>query len=273
MAQEAFFYPAGCIPTMDVEEILSHVRTLDGEAYFSCITVLDDSDRHDKEALLEYIRQYDYALFETLENILRAFQTAYHQADEARVFLTRGYHRYRILKRSLAFLEETPVSAVQKTVQRKKGAQKKKARAIAPEDEEREDNEEQELLTAFKSSEEPGYKKETFYTKKEPFHIEAFPHQDYVHVVPKSQKRMKLEDLPDRAQWDTIYHVNGPWMAERLQEVLFLENQESIIVKRKRGGPDAEVFAYKVLAGKAKSMFVAPAPVTTSASAVVSSVA
>ena len=89
----------------------------------------------------------------------------------------------------------------------------------------------------------------SFYSKIEPW-SDMFDVSDYVHFVPKPRQRMQLAVLNDYSQWKSLYHVQGPWAAEMLEEKLSEEGYKAIAIKKRRGGADQEPFCYKVVSTK-----------------------
>jgi hypothetical protein len=91
-------------------------------------------------------------------------------------------------------------------------------------------------------------KRPSWYYKRELF-TAAFKRDDYVSFVKKGRAKIQLTVLDEAREWKWLYHCNGPWQAEALQNSLQEEGCRAIVVKRKKGGADAEVFSYKVISG------------------------
>ena len=87
------------------------------------------------------------------------------------------------------------------------------------------------------------YAQERFY--------EDFALCDYRHFHKKNRTHYQIDEIRENFEWDTIYHVNGPWDAEMLKDKLKGDGKTIIIIKKIRGA-DSEVMGYKVLEGKKK---------------------
>jgi hypothetical protein len=86
------------------------------------------------------------------------------------------------------------------------------------------------------------------YYRKEPW-TEDFPVKDFMHFVKKGHARADLQVLQDFSQWKWLYHCQGPWQAEQLVYLLNSQGTNALVIKRKRGGADQEVYSFKVVAG------------------------
>lgn len=243
MAQEAFHYPLGTIPNMSCEELLDHVRMMDPRVWSDLIIDNTPDELEKRQTFLDYLQDREPVLFEALENIVRAYQTAYHVAVEQRQIIVRSYHRFRICRNTLEDDGRKLEKEIDKQIATAKPAKERK-RQRQPENDEI-DKLELEQIKDIQNATKAGTE---YFLTQEKF-TDDFPVHHYRHFVKKGMQKWQLAELSKHGKWTTLYHVNGPWQAEKLVEKLDNENQNAIIVKRFRGGGDQEVMSYKVISG------------------------
>jgi hypothetical protein len=243
MAQEAFHYPAGPVPTMDLQELIRHIRLLDPRVFWDLSIEKNPDETDARNLVLDWLQCREPVLFETLDNIMRAYQTAYFQATETTTCLTRAYHRYRLARNTLEDEGRQLGEELEKQIEQEKPALEKK-RAREPQNEEA-DREEVEQIKELKQSTNQMCE---WYLTQEKFSNE-FPIEQYRHFTKKGVKKWSLDELNNFGTWDTIYHAAGPWQAEMLVEHLEKNGRAAIIIKKFRGGADQEMMSYKVISG------------------------
>lgn len=243
-----FFYLDSDVPQMCADEIRDHIEAIDNRVYFDYLHCVDPDDRMKRESLIGYLREYEPALYDTLEGILRAYQTAFHSAQETRASLIKSYQRFRVARDMVdvqgrdVVAEIIEAAAQPEAPKKKKNSEKKRTREEHVAEEEQLFEQTKNAAKVLRASVDPAF------WAQEKFSAD-FPFQEYVHFVQKGKTRWNLQDLDAKGIWDTIYHVNGPWKAEELRDQLELDGKKAIIIKRIRGSMDQEMMSYKVLAG------------------------
>jgi len=243
ISEGAFRYSTeGDIPSMSVDDIWAHVRIMDPTTFWEMTYNISDLNKSKRNLVLRELHRENPILFQTMEGIIRAYQSAYFVAAETRTQLFATYHHYLTAKRSFQSLsgEEFESALLEEKAPPKK--KKREKENIPPEEKEVE-----EIVQKTKKVVREAADNTLFYAA-EPF-SDGFPLPDYRHVVPKGQKAWAIERVKNYGYWDTIYHCNGPWQAEMLVQQ-FLDQMEYAIIMKKRRGTDIEVTGYKVLHGK-----------------------
>lgn len=233
------------IPTMTLMDLWAHIREADADAFWRLFSSLNTEERGDYLCVLKALNEEEPVLFDTLEQILAAFQSAYFVASETRRFAMLNYHRYLMAsqvlqKHNLSFHEEADEMAM---VDLPKKGEKRRER-----DEPLENvivQEHQMREAAKKVQKRSELTTDLFYTQER--FSNDFPLRQFRHYSKKGQRKFAMTDIAE-GEWETIYHCNGPWNAELLVEQLKAKGGESMIIKKIRGS-DAEVMGYKVLHG------------------------
>jgi hypothetical protein len=248
MATGAFFYTDSAIPNMNVEELRDHIETIDRRAYFDFLHCVHPDERHNKTNILNYLKEHEPGLYDCLESILKTYQSCHHIALEAREHSIISYHRYRVA-RDLIEAQGRDVVAEIIEVAEKEEAPKSKKKTLKrrePEEERQEIQQDKEITQ--KVARTLKHSDDDMFYAQEKFSVN-FPFKDFVHYVKKGKTKWNLKEIDVYGNWETIYHVTGPWKAENLQQQLKREGKKAIIIKKTRGSMDQEVMSYKVLVG------------------------
>ena len=254
MAEGAFSLPSvGGLPQLEVEDMIDHIYHMDPVTYQLLFLELEEEERCDKPLLLKWLFARNRRLFDALERICAAFQSAFHVANQHRSDIMESYMQWRRLFR--LYSQQLGPETHQVTDVGQKNAKKPKEKKEKKEEKkkietarkrERELDEEKEDMTSARDPQE----QQQWYYKEEPLVVEAFPFLDFVHFVKKGRNKVDLANLNNYGCWSKIYHCSGVWHAELLAEELQKQDKLAFVIKRKRGGADQEVLAYKVIAGE-----------------------
>lgn len=221
------------VPSMTTEELLWHVHVLDKRAYFKMMEELSPDAASDRLQLLTYLQQHENVLLEVLDDILAAYQTSFHAANEIRTALIRNYQRYSLVCYGLKDEGKEPAEMLESRAKEKR----KKAPKKDTEDEI------QELENLAKKMR--GGDNDLWFAQEK--FSEDFPFKEYRHFVKKGHNKWDLTDLQNYGIWSTLYHVTGAWKAELLVAKLEEEEKLAIIIKKLRGSD--EIMSYKVISG------------------------
>ena len=246
MAQSSVFDPPGEIPNMDVEDILANIERLDRRAYMDLCYCLTEDERNRKLDVLTYLAERKPVLFETLEEMLSAYQSAYSTANTAVRALSLMYQRYLVAENTL----KDSGRNLQEELSRQKKEKIPPAAKKRPHEQQRVEIDAEELVQIEQLEKTLKGREQTVQTdlffSQEKF-SDAFPLSKYVHYVKKGRKKWVLLNLRDYGIWEMIYHCRGPWQAEMLVEQLEQEGKLAIIIKMSRCLE--EVMSYKVISG------------------------
>lgn len=242
------FDPPGDIPNMDLDSIMANIEAIDPVVFHELIYYLDDEERTKKLNVLTYLRDNEPVLYQTLENSLRFYQSAFMMAGDASQALAMAYRRWRAAQNTLEKVHRINLEEeLAKQVEEKKPAQRKKKRDRAPQGPELKEK-------MLKSVEAVADEIKTNANRDLFFSQEKFSPQfdlaPYTHFVKKDRKKWALRQVHDYGIWHTVYHCSGQWQAEELVASLTAQGQIAIIIKKLRCME--ETLTFKVLCGAPK---------------------
>lgn len=229
-------------PDMDLEALRYHVELMDKRAYFDLLHSLAPEDRGKKENILEYLKEYEPVLYLALASILEAYQNSYFVATQTKSAIIKNYIRYRVAVATMRDEGRNMVAEVEEQVKKKRPAKQKRAREKPTVEEIEQEMEQVEAVAKdlrLHTSDD--------YYSQEKFSAD-FPLKEFMHFVSKGKQKWSMEEFTRNGPWETIYHVNGQWQAENLQQKLKKSGVKCAILKRIKAKTDMEVFSYKVIA-------------------------
>lgn len=244
---EVFF--AADMPNLDVAELRDLMESMDKEVYFDFLHCVNPEDRGKKEAILDYLSTQEPVLYQTMESMVKAYQTANFLASETRASLMQQYNAYRTAKilaereHCVPFNEQVEEVAKKDEAPRKKKSEKKRR---APEEVAQiEASNHENVRKTMKSSRAT---QELDYYSQEKFSLD-FPFREFVHWQKKNKKKWDLSKIQEYGTWETIFHVTSQWKAENLAQKQKEQGKKCAIIKRAKGNADTESTSYKVLVG------------------------
>lgn len=261
-SQRVFRYDDGNAPSLDDKNLLGIVAEADPQVYDDLRASLTLEQQQDKRELVAWLYKFHRPMFELCDQVITGYQTAFHAAVETERMLKQAYSRYRMMRSTLELREyEDPRQMVpEEPAKTPKG----KRRADPVEKKMSEGrlkaarSDEQQLYEAYYKPVD-NVRLTSFYSKKEPWETSGIDVDDYVHFVRKGRSKLQLGILRDYGSWKWLYHCPGASFAEELAAQLEGEHGATcLVIKKRRGGADAEVYSYKVVSG---SLWSDPKPV------------
>lgn len=233
-----------CVPNMGLPELREYIEQIDTAVYYDYLACIPETDRS-REALLDYLREYEFPLYSTMAAILEVYQNAAYCCEAQKNALLNSYALYAATRNTLHSYEISAVESIKKQADEKTPAPGKK-RAREKKNPEEEKKVEENLQVTVKRAKEMAATPDKNFYAQEKFSGD-FPFEQFTKVTKKGEKKRSLDSIRQQTCWTTIYHVTNFWEGERLVEQLKEEGKETMMIKKIRGNADQEMLSYKVI--------------------------
>lgn len=232
------------VPNMGLPEMREYIEQIDTAVYYDYLSCVPEPDRS-REALLDYLREYEFPLYSTMASILEVYQNAAYCCEAQKNAILNTYALYAATRNTLHSYEISAVKSIEKQANEEAPAPGKKRAREKKNPEEEEKLQAQQQMTVKRAKEVAATPEKNFYAQ-EKFSAD-FPFEQFTKVAKKGEKKRSLDAIRAQTCWTTIYHVQNFWEGERLVEQLKEQGKETMMIKKIRGNADQEMLSYKVI--------------------------